>query len=288
MRLVLIHGRAQQGKNPQAEQDRWEMALYEAWTKAGIKRPASLDVRFPFYGDELDRLLKELKSGRRLTWMGAEDVDSSITPFEEEYLRAMIADAGITEEEVRAEMPTQVIDQGPQNWEWVQAGVRVLSRRVPLVGTIGLGFTADAEAYLTRPHIRTAVNDIVRPHIEDAAEVVVVGHSLGSVVAFDVLRALNGKVPVRQLVTLGSPLGIDVIKRYLRPPPLGIPIKVANWFNATDERDPVALFSMLDATTFAGGIDNAKNVKNSRDDPHSIVDYLHDTAVAKRIADAVA
>ena len=89
-------------------------------------------------------------------------------------------------------------------------------------------------------------------------------------------------------VTLGSPLGIDVVKRHIRPPALGKPAGVRHWLNGTDERDYVALVSRLDRNTFAVGIENLADIQNRQDDAHAIVDYLTDSTVAQRIHAALA
>jgi endonuclease G, mitochondrial len=61
-----------------------------------------------------------------------------------------------------------------------------------------------AEAYRTR-------RDLVRRHVREMAgpgDLIIVGYSLGSVVAADLLPFLRPDQHVRLLVTLGSPLGI--------------------------------------------------------------------------------
>jgi hypothetical protein len=52
---------------------------------------------------------------------------------------------------------------------------------------------------------------------------VVVAHSLGTIVSYRLLRRYGAKAQVKLFVTLGSPLGIDVVKARLRPPPLQLP-----------------------------------------------------------------
>ncbi len=74
---------------------------------------------------------------------------------------------------------------------------------------------------------------------------VVVCHSLGTVVAYDVLTALDGAPRVDALVTLGSPLGISEVQHALAPPWTardGWPSRrLADgvWVNVADRLDPV-------------------------------------------------
>src|SRR4029077_2623471 len=73
--------------------------------------------------------------------------------------------------------------------------------------------------YLTDPVVRSAVQDRVAAAVDNDTRVVV-GHSLGSVVAYEVLCAYP-EWPVRSLVTLGSPLGIrNLIFDRLMPEPV--------------------------------------------------------------------
>lgn len=80
-----------------------------------------------------------------------------------------------------------------------------------------------------------------------AGKTVVVGHSLGSVVAYDVLRNTARQLDVSLFMTVGSPLGVGPIRRTMKP--LRFPKNVVSWYNAFDERDAVALHA-LDAATF--------------------------------------
>ena len=92
-----------------------------------------------------------------------------------------------------------------------------------------------------------------------------VGHSLGSVVAYEALRA-NPEWPVRMLVTLGSPLGIpNLIFDRLEPAPLAAgdarigprgrwPGKGRKWVNVADQGDAVALVKDL-RVAFGPGVE---------------------------------
>ena len=118
-----------------------------------------------------------------------------------------------------------------------------------------------------------------------AGPAIIVAHSLGTIVSYLLLRKTTAQVPL--YVTLGSPLGIATVKKYLRPPQISVPQGVAKWLNATDERDYVALYSRLDRDNFADGIENLSDIHNRKSDAHYIVDYLADTNVSRRIHQAL-
>jgi hypothetical protein len=113
-----------------------------------------------------------------------------------------------------------------------------------------------------------------------------VGHSLGSVVAYSVLRSDSRSLRVPLYLTLGCPLGIRAIRDQFRP--LQYPLPVKEWFNAFDTHDIVALHP-LDRANFpvTPEIENYAAVKNSTGNRHGIVGYLDDPRVAQRLSDAL-
>ncbi|HEX8625900.1 MAG TPA: hypothetical protein VF782_12620 [Allosphingosinicella sp.] len=284
MRLVLVHGMRQEGKDPDVLQDSWVAALHAAWKREGLAIP-DYDLKMPFYGDELERLTAEARGSTEVVAKGGggEAPSADEADMMREYGEAL----GITDEEIAAERANEVVAKGMANWGWVHAIARIAERRVPLFGVIALDFVRQVEAYLTRQHITAAVDGIVRPALT-GERCVVVAHSLGTVVSYWLLRKAGPDCDVPLFVTAGSPLGIHTVKRRLQPPrPLARPEGVRRWVNATDERDYVALYARLDRDSFAPDIENFDDVTNSRADAHSITEYLSHTAVAKSIFHAL-
>src|SRR5690606_19306782 len=66
----------------------------------------------------------------------------------------------------------------------------------------------DSRHYLRDEALRSAVLHRVLGSLGGHRDLVVVGHSLGSVVAIDLLRHLPPTVRIRRLVTIGSPAGV--------------------------------------------------------------------------------
>ncbi|MGW4652201.1 hypothetical protein [Kitasatospora sp. NPDC004289] len=101
--------------------------------------------------------------------------------------------------------------------------------------------------YFAEPGLRTAararVEELLTPETR-----VVVGHSLGSVVAYEALCAV-APAPDRgplTLVTVGSPLGLaGLVFDRLQPVPGGWPTAVKRWTNLADRGDVVALVREL-------------------------------------------
>lgn len=279
MRLVFVHGMRQENLLIADLKRAWRDSLYGKWKQLGLKLP-DIEPEMPYYGDELDRLTRELQTGTQVVGRG-EGSGVLPSPTAEAMLREIAEKNGVTDAEVRDELGAEIVARGPANWEWVQAMGRVLEERVPLFRTLGVSLVVQVDAYLNRPHITDAVDEIVAPLLSPGP-VVVVSHSLGSIVSYRLLRKNNlGEVPL--FVTLGSPLGINAVKDRIRPPKLALPGQVKHWINGADDRDFVALYAKLDNRSFCDGIENLDDIQNRREDAHSIIDYLADERVARAI-----
>jgi hypothetical protein len=286
MRLVLVHGINQEGKSEDSIKTEWLDTL-----EAGLGRSSAtraLDVRAPFYGDTLAQ-----SSGPRFTGVVAqgESADTDETLFLSAALseQAQAAGAGaraIAAEEraLAEEAGTPAAAQGFPMDRRLNAVLRVIERLSPLHGEVCMSLLKQAYAYLKRPGVDNVVDAIVRPAL-DAGPAVVVGHSLGTVVTFKLLRqlALEGRpIRVPLYVTLGSPLPLMAVQAALGPA-FVIPSGVDRWVNAVDPDDLIALGRGLDATNFTAGIENLLDIRNVRGDPHSIKGYIRD----KRVGEAI-
>jgi hypothetical protein len=74
-----------------------------------------------------------------------------------------------------------------------------------------------------------------RPHV-------VMAHSMGTVITYDVMKRVEESSRVDAVITLGSPLGLSEIQDQMRPEYTtqdGFPDKVEDWSNFSDRLDPV-------------------------------------------------
>jgi hypothetical protein len=121
--------------------------------------------------------------------------------------------------------------------------------------------------------------------------IVVLAHSLGTIVAYDVL-ASRDDLDVRLLLTLGSPLGVGNVQRRIGDrsgPPARVPDHVAVWQNRCDPLDPVALEPTLADEFLPAGfvqdglVDNEVGLAN-----HDLTGYVSTPEVRALIAGAMA
>ena len=141
----------------------------------------------------------------------------------------------------------------------------------------------DVHAYFFRGFAERMRN-VVLETIEDIDEpFVVVSHSLGTIITYDVLRehaSRSWQVPL--LVTVGSPLGVKEIQD-LVVSPLEVPAGVGAWLNASDARDVVALdHTVRDDYAPSDRITDIVVANNSANH-HGIRDYLASKVVRDRV-----
>lgn len=290
MRMILVHGINQQGKSTQKIHDDWMQALRATYIAHGPDPLGKLSrIEAAFYGETLHEL-SSVKVKDQAIALGAEAAGDDFDDFAVEALEEMALRMGVTKAQIQAEEQATVVPQGAGiHKKWVKAIARVIERVSPLRGTLALRVLGQAHAYIRNQHVHDEVNKLVRPLFEDDEPAIVVAHSLGTIVSYSLLRefARNGRPRQSPLfVTLGSPLGIDSVRRGFSKPRTR-PDNVARWFNGSDPEDFVALRAELTMDTFGPGIENYADFENGKDDPHSIVGYLSDVRVAKEIAKAI-
>jgi hypothetical protein len=164
------------------------------------------------------------------------------------------------------------------------AATRVVSKALD----IGLDFCL----YLDSPHGQ-ALRGRLRKRIASVAQkhpqgILLLGHSLGSVIAYDLLaeaRLAGETLPVAALATIGSPLAwtFDIRRADNRPEAAFDSIGPVPWTNFYYREDYIALYSSLPPDRFP----EARNVHLSLPKSSSPLDahraYWADPALARRI-----
>ncbi|MGN7161937.1 hypothetical protein [Sphingomonas sp. SAFR-052] len=279
-RLVLVHGRAQQGKSEGALIEEWMTPLREALGA----RAACLDdveVRAPFYGDRLMELLAQLNDPEPgdIIVRGPElyNADADYRAFVGDILEQVRTQEGVSEEQVVAEAGVAALERGPQNWPWVLAIIRALDKIPGIDGDMIERILRDVWIYLERRTVRKEIDAIVAPAFDTGLPVVCIAHSLGTVVAYHILRD-RAHGAVAHLTTVGSPLGLKICRKALAP--IAHPKVVGSWHNARDRRDVVALYP-LDASHFPIDpvVANYDGVWNRTPNAHGIGGYVNDARV---------
>ena len=299
--LVFVHGRAQEHKDAVALKAEWLQALNDGLAKSALTLPiAESDVRFPYYGDTLyDMVAGKSADEAAAIIVRGRAADAAVDSDEEEFTRAIMreiqARTRITQDQIDGIAGRHVAERGALEWEWFQSFLRAVDRYVPYGSGNSIAlFTHDVYQYLKNSGIRETIDNGVCAALSADVETVVVAHSLGTVVAYNLLRQQGQNLRLRcvDFITVGSPLAIGRIRSTLRVlAPIRCPSCVRRWFNALDQRDVVALYP-LDTASFpldpaAPAIENKTDVRNNTSNRHGISGYLDDPEVARRIHDAL-
>jgi len=127
-------------------------------------------------------------------------------------------------------------------------------------------------------------------------QIMLIAHSMGSIVAYDVLRAADRILPnlrIAHFVTLGSPLGLTEIKEIVAHP-LRVPECVARWSNFADPRDYAARWDTRLSNDYRANragvtvsdhlVINGYLSPSGKPNPHKIYGYLRTPEMSELIA----
>ncbi len=138
-------------------------------------------------------------------------------------------------------------------------------------------------SYVRDDKVRADVMNHILDHLPTYGDVVLVAHSLGSVIAIDLLDHLHENLHVRRFITIGSPASIRALhegsERLLKKFPYA---RVDDWSNFLNVHDVVTGGRGL-ASTFPGAQDFVLNSISG----HSADIYLGDKAVTDLVANAL-
>ncbi|WP_030620709.1 hypothetical protein [Streptomyces fulvoviolaceus] len=301
--LVFVHGRSQQFKDPDEIKRNWLAGLASGLVKADLETGSVVDgtaVAFPFYANLLYGITKDLARDPLELESMTDNLDDAapLHPY-------MPQDVGVLERQllhdmrVSAEASGMVPIEGPATvvagrielesvrervlaWGVTRHVLAALSRHTRVDQEIISAYLRDVAVYLTKA--RGSVLDVVKAAIPpDGGPIVLVSHSLGTVVACDLLADENLCRRTKLWVTAGSPLGLEAVCKNLETPgPRNIDV---DWLTTYDVSDIVALGHPLQKRDW-GGVENVQ-VDNG-DEPHSIERYLGHPEVAQRIGAALA
>ena len=248
-RIVAVHGIANQYNGEHQLHTDWLPALRDGLKRAGAAGIEAADLSCAFYGDLFRPGGKALEP-----FYDASDLDDK---WEQDLLLAWWEEAAQLEPMV----------PGPDSsgkgivWSVLQSALDGLSQSSFFAGlaeTILIRDLKQVRRYLREPELRAAARQRVRAALGPDTRVVI-GHSLGSVVAYEALCTAPQQ-PAHTFITIGSPLGIrNLIFDQLDPAPnagLGRwPEGVTRWVNIASPDDIVALEKNLNSRFGAGVID---------------------------------
>jgi hypothetical protein len=287
-RVLGVHGIAQQFKGGYQLGTVWFDALRDGLAAAGCQALAdslvSADVRVAFFGDLFRP--KGAMAGGEPPYTAAD-----VKPGPERDLLAELYQAAVDQDPSLGPPPGAM---GPGRVA-AQAMLERLLRSQAFARVAQRGFIGNLKqvtAFLATPDVKERVLQRVHGEVTPDTQVLI-GHSLGSVVAYEYLCRYRPP-SMELLVTLGSPLGIPgLVFDKLTPRPangLGAwPGTVAGWVNVADADDVVALrkqlASLFAAPGAAAGIEDY--LVDNGDEPHAISRYLNAQQTGSALGDVL-
>lgn len=250
-KIVGVHGINQEFRGSNTIHAQWLPALKDGLERVGAKLESDDDFRCAFYGD----LFRGRSKAVGIPNYDASDIDSD---WEEELLLQWWEEAAKVEDGIKGPNDSLREKATPKI---VQKALIALSDSQffgNIAEKIVIFYLKQVGGYLHDRDLRNQIRERVVQALDSDTRVLV-GHSLGSIVAYETL-CQHPEWPVKVFVTLGSPLGIKrLIFDRLEPTPqnnLGRwPGSVEKWINIADGGDVVALEKELNPL-FDGSIED--------------------------------
>lgn len=277
MNILMIHGIGQEASTKDELLKKWAESLHSV--QSGLLDGASVEMAY--YGTTLADWTNG--KAKNAVGMGAESTAVDVGDMDElkffnTVMEEFASDHGIGEAEIESAIEVAGNNVVPMDNFIARRLVgllRVVEKISPAKGSLLLRIIKQGYTYLSSPGAAKAVDSIVRPLLQRSPQVLIT-HSLGTVIAFKLLREMEEKgteVQIPLLITMGSPLGLDAFKAKLGAPRRK-PVFVEQWINFYDPSDFVALGKPLNKDNFASNIDNDGTVDNKTLNAHGIVGYL--------------
>ncbi|HEV7493615.1 hypothetical protein [Baekduia sp.] len=142
---------------------------------------------------------------------------------------------------------------------------------------------SEVEAYCASSARRNACLRAVLPELPDRGEVVLIAHSLGSVLAADLVYALPPQIELRLLLSVGSPLSLRRLREHLRRARDQFPFeRVGAWVNVVGTNDPITGGRGV-GQVLPEVLDTYISTPLSRDKVHAATSYLDHEVVARAV-----
>ncbi|MGW2770776.1 hypothetical protein [Streptomyces sp. NPDC001275] len=281
LQVVGVHGIRQRDTNGIKLADDWNRALARSIAVHIGPQAAVPAVTAPYYGDVFPR--GRLKLG--------DEEEPGLNTSEDEELDFMLTALEAHTPPVPGQQPPGTLGMPPRTHpRLLRALARVDRRFGNGAGKLVLNRISEVHGYFTEKDKADEVRTRVRDAVQQTGATLIIAHSLGSVVIYDMFQ--RGLIPpaargtgVSQLITCGSPLSwLPVQNKLGLSTPVALQMSVGvDWLNVYDPYDPVTAgvgLSPLAPDVVDTPVDN-------REDPHSADRYLEQKPVALAVHTAL-
>lgn len=264
----------------------WADLLYAAPLPAAVAQSAeALEVDGAVAGDDTD-----------MSWLADAD------PEEAAFVAAVAAEVGLASVAAAPTEAADVVDpDSPLEAIPLPEFMKARLMRVFLRDVHHYLYDAESrprpgESYRIRRTIRRRTIEALEEGASRPGPHVLLTHSMGTVIGYDVLTGDDDVPGVDALITLGSPLGLSDLQQKLAPPWTrrdGWPTQrlgTGAWTNVADRLDPVCGFDAAIGPDFCrDGVAQVLDVSvtNPGRWRHSVVKYLRQHAVRQALLRAI-
>lgn len=298
--IILVHGINNEMNTARQIETDWRHAIEKGLRKRNKKLPPSTKFVTPYYGqllaDEADNWTKTVKEVQSIGLESQTNGSSSdrilagVSPAIE-FLRQYQDLAEISDAELNATL--DVLRARGEIHDRKVLDVLFKELVAALAANFPDGYTSFARAFLGQGGAymqKEGLPDLIERRVQDQIakidpDSIVVGHSLGTVVMYRLMRSLPENQQPKLFLSLGSPLGSKPFQDAIGGNISCLGSKT-RWLNIADRSDFVALEETLNLDTFGcDKIDN-ETVQNWFN-AHSIEKYLRQKKTADAIIDAL-
>ncbi|TCB52507.1 hypothetical protein E0H80_01225 [Acinetobacter sp. ANC 4779] len=294
MKIIFIHGMNQQAYDANSLKQHWLTAFQSGLSNLHLDIDLnSLDISLPFYGDLLSK--HHLYNSLDLQTFLPKSIAHLHLPFH------LVGHNTCIDQENKPCI-TSLPTFNPNHSETLTQRLSVISALTKdhafrelsmflnhypkLHETVIHKFLIETYLYLSNPDFMQEVHRRIMCHIIPDEDHLIVAHSLGSVITYNLLHQFTN-FRIQRFITLGSPLAFKVIQAKLPLPICRPPQLHGDWFNFYSLNDFLTAFPLSEAPfNFEPPIIN-QAIVTLINNPHSIMGYLEHPAVIKSIMDTL-
>lgn len=262
MKLVFIHGINQQKFDANSFQQHWYNVFNLGLTSNQLKAE-HVDLAFAFYGDILSKFTH--KNHKRLQ----QHIAIPILPHYVKQKRSLIQNIILASQFAKDHALKEM--------------VLLLNHFPNFHESLIQRFLSEAYLYWYDPEFKDQVHQRILSFFGENEEHIVISHSLGTVVAYNVLQKLPEHIKVSRFITLASPMPFNVIQKHLNHPIKRPHALVGDWINFYSKEDYLTTYKMSPPLFNLDPPIINREIQTFLDRPHEIMGYLQHPSVIRCI-----
>lgn len=294
MKIIFIHGMNQQNYNAENLKQHWldifKQGIHNLELNVAIEQ---LDISLPFYGDLITKhhLSNRFDLGTFLP--------KSVLNF---HLHKNMKNADFKIHQLEQTIPQLPYFTPNPNLaistrlylasqfmkdEVLKEFSLIINQFPELHANLIHKFLIEAYLYLDNSEFMNEVHQRILERLEKGQQYIIVAHSLGTIIAYNLIRQFQSEYTIERFITLGSPMAFNVIQSKLSHPIVRPSSLSGDWHNFYSHDDFLSTLPLINAPfNFHPEIINT-SISTFINSPHDIVGYLQHPAVIQNILELI-